>query len=117
MLYDAGTTGIVERDCEIEAFFEEETDISALRASYGGDIVSIQAITGTPNEFPRDDWTGISIGQRFFIAPAWVHEPTPPGRLRLSPDSVTAFGTGRHETTQLMLELLESELRAEDLVV
>lgn len=118
MLYDAGTTGIVESGSEIEAFFEEQTDVSALRASYGEDIVAIQVLTGAmPNEFPRDDWTGISIGLKFFIAPSWVHEPTPPGRLRLSPDSVTAFGTGRHETTQLMLELLESELRAEDRVV
>jgi SAM-dependent methyltransferase len=118
MLYDAGTSGIIESDLEIEAFFDEGTDVSALRARFGDEIIATGAVSGaTPNEFPRDDWTGISVGQKFFIAPSWVHEPTPLGRLRLSPDSVTAFGTGRHETTQLMLEFLESELQPSDCVV
>ena len=57
------------------------------------------------------------VGERFFVVPSWPDQPTPPGRVRLVFDSIMAFGTGRHESTQLVLEALEKHLRPGQTVV
>jgi ribosomal protein L11 methyltransferase len=70
-----------------------------------------------PTVFARENWDPIFIGERFMIAPPWVDTPVPAGRFRLTIDAATAFGTGRHETTQLCLEALERNLKTSTAVV
>jgi ribosomal protein L11 methyltransferase len=53
----------------------------------------------------------LNIGSRFFLAPAWRSDPTPPGRFRIEVNPGIAFGTGAHESTKLCLEALEREVR------
>lgn len=48
----------------------------------------------------------ITIGNSFIIKPSW-EECDPQGRHVLEIDPESSFGTGRHETTRLCLELLE----------
>lgn len=48
----------------------------------------------------------INIGNSFVIKPSW-EDCTPNGRKVLEIDPESSFGTGRHETTRLCLELLE----------
>ena len=48
----------------------------------------------------------INIGNSFVIKPSW-EDCTPDGRKVLEIDPESSFGTGRHETTRLCLELLE----------
>lgn len=43
---------------------------------------------------------------RFFVKPTWSTETAPPGTILLEIDPKMSFGTGYHETTQLMLEML-----------
>ncbi len=52
-------------------------------------------------------WPGRLVGQRFFLAPPWCSEPTPPGRFRLIHNPGQASGTGEHPCTQLAIEALE----------
>jgi len=59
----------------------------------------------------------ILIGEKFYIAPSWVREPAPEGRFRLTMDASSAFGTGRHESTQLCIEALEKHLKPSAMVV
>jgi len=49
----------------------------------------------------------MEVGARFYLAPAWRDDPTPPGRLRITVNPGMAFGTGVHETTQLCMEALK----------
>ncbi len=48
----------------------------------------------------------IPIGQRLIILPAWIDQKTP-GRVAVSIDPSSAFGTGTHPSTQLCLETVE----------
>jgi ribosomal protein L11 methyltransferase len=68
----------------------------------------------------RKDMSGYALGERFFVCPSWE---TPPdaaetSRMVLRIDPQQAFGTGRHDTTRLCVELLEryagSEIAAID---
>ncbi len=48
----------------------------------------------------------------FIIRPTWRREaPVPEGRIELVIDPKMSFGTGHHETTQLMLRLLPERIR------
>lgn len=49
----------------------------------------------------------IEIGQRLLIRPTWRSEYDPNGRIVLDLDPGVAFGTGGHETTRLVLGVIE----------
>jgi ribosomal protein L11 methyltransferase len=59
------------------------------------------------SEASQREWVPLSIGERFFLCPAWFSDATPPGRIRLEMVPGNVFGGGDHPTTQLCLELLE----------
>ncbi len=64
----------------------------------------------------EDDWANswkayyksIKIGNRMVIVPAWEHYEPQQGELIVRMDPGMAFGTGTHETTRLVLQMLES---------
>jgi ribosomal protein L11 methyltransferase len=58
----------------------------------------------------KERYQPIRIGQNLVIVPAWMESPTP-DRIAVRIDPGMAFGTGTHPTTQLCLEILESELQ------
>jgi ribosomal protein L11 methyltransferase len=106
-LWEQGSAGIVELDeRRIRAFFEDDR----LRAIYPN---------GAWRQEEDRDWVRAAreklppmlVGSSFFLAPEWCADPTPHGRLRISVNPGMAFGTGAHETTQLVLEALEDHLR------
>jgi ribosomal protein L11 methyltransferase len=108
-LWERGTAGVQEEDlpggrCALKAFFNAR----------------FEAPSGARWEDAEDrDWVALSqslwhpllVGSRFFLAPAWNHDPTPPGRLRLEMQPGQACGTGWSPATQSALEGLESRLR------
>lgn len=63
----------------------------------------------------EDDWANswkayykpIKIGNRMVIVPAWEHYEAQPGELLVRMDPGMAFGTGTHETTRLVIQMLE----------
>jgi SAM-dependent methyltransferase len=104
-LWEFGTVGILEEHDGIRAFFADDTTVAQLPASFRN-----AAVRSEP-EHPLTPLTpaeSLCVGTRFFIAPADNYESTPEGRLRLTVPSSNAFGTGRHETTQLCLQALQS---------
>lgn len=112
-LWEMGTIGIIEEGDCLRAFFADAVDTSSL--SY---VVEVREETEAGSyDVSHEDWTPLFVGNRFFLAPSWIADPTPEGRLRLTVDSPTAFGTGRHETTQLALEYLEEAIGAGEVVV
>ena len=102
-LWEGGTLGILEQNDGWRAFFDDTADLIAIQA-LGGEIHIENAAVPLPASEPYEPTL---VGERFFILPPWAADHTPAGRLRLEIDSPSAFGTGRHETTQLCLEAME----------
>jgi ribosomal protein L11 methyltransferase len=113
-LWECGTTGIIEEDGGVRAFFD---DLSLLHrfTSYAPELREEKPVDWA--QATRDAWPPIVVGQRFFLTPPWCHLPTPPGRLRLPIYPGMACGTGRHPATQLALEAIEQYVRPGDSVV
>jgi ribosomal protein L11 methylase PrmA len=105
-LWELGTTGIIEELEGMRAFFDDAVD----RASIA--LLSINAVIRSEDEIlhvaaPVDGGEPLLIGERFFVVPADHPAVTPAGRIRLVMQDSIAFGTGRHESTQLCLQALE----------
>ena len=105
-LWEEGSAGIVELgETRVRAFFEDGAARERLEHKFGAAAQSA----------PDEDWVSASrlslepapVGERFFLVPEWRDDPAPEGRLRIAINNGLAFGTGRHETTRLCLELLE----------
>ena len=116
-LWERGCAGVTESDlpqdrCGLRAFFADDAEAVMLSREFSAWSAFCQA------EKPRD-WvaearsrlTPMLVGARFFLAPEWRDDPTPPGRLRIIVNPGMAFGTGAHESTQLCLEALEREVK------
>ena len=109
-LWEAGTLGITEGDGFIDAFFEDPNV-----ASQFGDPQAVEEqdwVARTQEAFPP-----LLVGEKFFLAPPWRTEPTPPGRLRLVINPGAQCGTGYHRCTQLCLEAMERIIRPGDSVL
>lgn len=115
-IWEAGTCGVIEEEHRLRAFFEDNADVLPLTGRVDFDSAA-NAHEDRPASFSKEDWTGVLAGSRFFIAPPWLCEPTPPGRIRLAVDAGSAFGTGRHETTQLMIAAMEQIIRGGETVL
>ncbi|HVN04196.1 MAG TPA: 50S ribosomal protein L11 methyltransferase [Bryobacteraceae bacterium] len=110
-LWEAGSAGIVELDSGgLRAFFDDDLARAALADRF-------RAVSWRQEE--QRDWVAesragfepLAVGRRFFLVPEWRADPAPDGRFRIVVNPGMAFGTGRHETTQLCLEALETYLR------
>lgn len=56
------------------------------------------------------------VGERILIKPSWEHVGDPGKRKIIELDPENSFGTGRHYTTQLCLELMEKYIKDGDSV-
>lgn len=76
-------------------------------------------------ERPEDDWpnawkadyTVHRVGRQVFAKAPWYDYVAQPGETVIELDPGTAFGTGRHPSTQLSMEALEDELTPGDHVL
>jgi ribosomal protein L11 methyltransferase len=110
-LWAEGSAGIVELEGGgLRAFFEDDADREALARRF-------HAVSWRREEqrdwvaVSRANWDPLLVGERFFLVPEWLGDPAPEGRFRIVVNPGMAFGTGRHETTQLCLEALETHVR------
>lgn len=53
----------------------------------------------------------IPVGERLLIRPTWRENYDPQGRVVLNLDPGLAFGTGTHETTRLVLQVIEKYVK------
>lgn len=56
----------------------------------------------------------VQVSDRIIVAPTWHPFNPAPGQLVLTIDPKMSFGTGHHETTRLMVQLIETHLREGD---
>ncbi len=109
-LWDLGTLGIIEGEHIITAFFDDGTNLTEVTSRY---LAELSPCLLGPAETighltPAEP---VLAGTRFFITERSDTSSTPPGRIRLNIETSSAFGSGRHETTQLNLTALEKYLR------
>jgi len=109
-LWEAGTLGISEGDGFVDAFFEDAGVASQFGVPQA--VEDVDWVARTHEAFPP-----LLVGKRFFLAPPWRTEPTPPGRLRLVINPGAQCGTGYHRCTQLCLEAMEELIRPGDSVL
>ena len=117
-LFDLGALGIEERDAST-LLKSSDPDTSLLVASFADDasaeaaraeLVYPAALEHVVGDAWRDGWRAyfkpLRVGQRFVVRPSWEAYAARPDDLVLTLDPGQAFGTGTHETTQLLLAAL-----------
>ncbi|MBV9222853.1 MAG: 50S ribosomal protein L11 methyltransferase [Acidobacteriaceae bacterium] len=117
-LWEHGTTGIIENSGTVQAFFESDSQLAQIASQLSYPVLEVNAEDDLARtlDLPshRDP---IYAGQRFFIVSSRINDPTPPGRTRLVIDAADAFGSGSHESTQLVIQALEDHLPANSIVL
>jgi ribosomal protein L11 methyltransferase len=112
-LWDRGATGIVEENGRLRAFFDERDE--SVSAEFAGEWRE-EADRDWAREW-SETWQPIELGNRLFLIPDWMQDPTPAGRVRIETHPGRAYGTGTSEATQLALLGLERHLWMGDTVL
>jgi ribosomal protein L11 methyltransferase len=128
-MIEYGCAGVEETDTHLIAFFDEEqlgakvldqfkTDLYAVlrTISVNAEIVIRRVEDRNWNEEWEKTIKPIEIGSRFVVKPSWCTYENREHRIVLTIDPKMSFGTGYHETTRLVLCLLE-ELSVADATV
>ncbi len=130
-LWELGATGLEERDhttivrepvrgdvVVIAAFSDEAAARYALnevRGEYETDLIYV------PHQNWATEWRrgfGVQrIGERILLHPSWEPVQADPADVVLTIDPEHAFGSGDHETTRLVLKLLDEHVRGGERVL
>ena len=103
-------------DIADETIAKIEKDLAGLKSRCDGNINpgSLETVRRTVD---GDDW--IEIWHKHYkpmkfgnvvVCPAWINYDAAPGEVKILIDSNMAFGTGEHETTSMVVELLQDYL-------
>ena len=103
----------------VVALAEAATDPAAI-VSAAARQAAITAPAFTVAQVEEQDWVRrsqsqfgpIRIAERLWIVPSW-HAPPDPAAIVVRLDPGLAFGTGSHVSTRLVLQYLESNMRAD----
>lgn len=87
--------------------------------------LELGSLVMTIKNVKEEDWANnwkqyfkpFPVGEKIMIKPSWeeLKEPTDKVVLKIDPGHI--FGTGSHETTQLCMELIETYVKKEDMVL
>jgi ribosomal protein L11 methyltransferase len=121
--FELGALGVEERETGLCAFFVADTDTQALRVQVEDYLRELEhfpeaapgAWSLSIEDLPDQDWQANwkaqwnqqHIGKRLSICPSWIEPQDADTRLVLRLDPGSAFGTGTHESTLLLLEWLD----------
>jgi len=114
LLWEHGTTGIVEEPGGLRAFFNELPDLGQF-AAFHPEFETVEDVDW--EQRTRDSFPALSIGERFYLVPPWSEDTLPAGRIRLVVTPGMACGTGWHPCTQMCLEALEQFMKPGDRVL
>ncbi|NIT56463.1 MAG: 50S ribosomal protein L11 methyltransferase [Aliifodinibius sp.] len=125
-LFDMGFNGFEQRDDQIITYVKKEhfgisdrERIDMLLAAYpdGGFIQSEEVVADQNwNQQWEETIKAQTVGS-FFIKPTWSQEAVPQDKILLEIDPKMSFGTGYHETTRLILQLLPDVIADNDFVI
>lgn len=125
-LFDMDFEGFEQRENQIITYVAKEKfgigdreRIDQLLAAYpsNGFIESEEVVADQNwNEQWEETIRAQEVG-RFYIKPTWVTDTPPKDKILLEIDPKMSFGTGYHETTRLMLQLLPKVVQDGDTMV
>jgi len=128
-LFDWGSTGLIESDEKLIAYFPDSADIESLRRDLPRDIAAaaapwpdarleIEAVAERDwNAEWKNHWAPVSICPDLIISPSWIEVPPRPGLSVVVIDPEMSFGTGTHATTRLCLRLLKENMNRGEAVL
>jgi len=123
-LWELGATGLEERD-ETTLVREEASGQAVVVAAFPDEAAAQYALEEIREDYeaeivyvPREDWAtewrrgfgAQRIGKRLLLRPSWEEGQSKPGDVVLTIDPDNAFGSGDHETTRLVLRLLDQRV-------
>ena len=123
-LWELGATGLEERD-ETTLVREEASGQAVVVAAFPDEAAAQYALEEIREDYeaeivyvPREDWAtewrrgfgAQRIGKRLLLHPSWEEAQSKPGDVVLTIDPDNAFGSGDHETTRLVLRLLDQRV-------
>jgi ribosomal protein L11 methyltransferase len=118
-LFAAGSQGVHEDGPALVTHFPPGTDLAPVRAAV---LAADPAATVDISDAPDIDWTeawkhGVGVQRigRLTVAPPWLADGCDPASTIVI-DPGMAFGTGEHQTTRRVLELMQDIVRAGDTV-
>ena len=130
-LWELGAAGLEERD-ETTLVRESVPGQVVVIAAFPNDAAAQHALTEIREEYdaeiihvPNEDWatewrrgfTAQRIGRRLLLHPSWETEQSGPDDVVLTIDPENAFGSGDHETTRLVLQMLDQRVAGDERVL
>jgi ribosomal protein L11 methyltransferase len=108
-LWNHGTTGIIEEPTgALRAFFETQESARLIQTHFSAIAGDLREEPEHPSLTEDDTWDPVFAGEKFVIIPkSAASDADFPGRIPLPVNAAMAFGSGRHETTQLCIQALE----------
>ncbi|MBN1349291.1 50S ribosomal protein L11 methyltransferase [candidate division KSB1 bacterium] len=121
-LFESGCSGCQEEAGFIVAYFDSKTDEKWLLSQITQYCSSLNELgfrtESTPisvEQVQPEDWNSawkknykpFHVGERFIVKPTWLDYREKSSRQIIEIDPKMAFGTGLHETTQMMIRLME----------
>ncbi len=119
-LFREGSVGLENRPDSLCAYFTPDFRIEEIANRTGKFLQSLGFhvkvhIKKIPAENWNENWKRnfkpLKIGNRFLVKPSWENLGRQTNRIVITIDPGRAFGTGIHETTQLVLTLMEPILQ------
>ncbi|MDQ1395130.1 MAG: ribosomal protein methyltransferase [Acidimicrobiaceae bacterium] len=115
-LWALGTTGVEEREqgggtiliAGFPTTSAAEEVATFLRPAYEVELVTVA------DPASLETWRAyaqpLDVGRQLHVVPAWREASVPSGRITVTIDPGSCFGTGGHPTTQMLLARLETEI-------
>jgi ribosomal protein L11 methylase PrmA len=117
-LWEHGTVGIVEEVSRVKAYFPESRDLSGLVTDENGEIIEILVEDAASTyQATEENSEPVPLGNRFVVLNGPASGAQDASRIPLLLPMSTAFGSGRHESTQLMVEAMEVYLQRGTVVI
>ncbi len=117
-LWEIGTLGIIEEAQSVKAYFPDTADLSSLFQTFSYEAVALceepnatSVLTAHENDEP------ILAGELFAIVSSATIKNPVLGRTYITIAADNAFGSGRHESTQLVIEALEKYLKPDSVLI
>lgn len=116
-LFKLGTTGIVEESDRLVAYFEPHAYPNSKKLA---ELLHAETQCRVViNKIPAQDWESEwkknfkprKISKKFVVRPSWEKYKKKKHEQVLIIDPKMSFGTGTHETTQLVIRLMESTVK------
>lgn len=127
-LYEFGFSGFLETDNVFHCFIPKarwndalQNKILSIVGEKRPSPITISSITEIQNQNWNKEWEEsiqpVEVSERIVITSSWHSLPEKAGRIVLVIDPKMSFGTGYHESTRLMLRMMDRYVTPESLVL